>query len=128
MEEKDAKKKPYRIVKIEGKVTWKIEELWDGGVERSPYGSIEAAKKSEEKFARDNGFIDDLELQEVEEEQEKSLTSAFERDSRGTWTCKDTCAIEINNKEIVFSKGMAFTKGVMYMSVDVAKWLDEHSS
>jgi len=49
-------------------VTFRIEELWDGGIERAPYGSREAAIKNEENIARDNGFIDDRVLQDIMEE------------------------------------------------------------
>ena len=126
MEEKETNKKAYRVVQIEGKISWKVEELWDGGIERAPYGSKEAAIRSEENIARDNGFIDDLVLQDIVEEK-KSPTDAFERDDRGTWHCKEACAIEMENKEIVFTEGMTFTKGIPFMAVDVAKWLDENS-
>ena len=126
MEEKKTNKKAYRVVQIEGKISWKVEELWDGGIERAPYGSIEAAIRSEEKIARENGFIDDLVLQEAIETKTSPL-DAFERDNRGTWHCKQGCTIEIENKEIVFSEGMTFTKGTPYMMIDVAKWLDENS-
>ena len=126
MEEKETNKKAYRVVQIEGKITFKVEELWDGGIERAPYGSKEAAIRSEENIARDNGFIDDLVLQDIVEEK-ISPTDAFERDARGTWHCKEACAIEIGNKEIVFTEGMTFTKGIPYLAVDVAKWLDENS-
>lgn len=126
MGEKETNKKAYRVVQIEGKISWKVEELWDGGIERAPYGSKEAAISSEENIARDNGFIDDLVLQEIMEEK-KSPTDAFEKDARGTWHCKEACAIEMENKEIVFTVGMTFTKGIPYMTIDVAKWLDENS-
>ena len=126
MEEEKTNKKAYRVVQIEGKITFKVEELWDGGIERAPYGNKEAAIRSEENIARDNGFIDDLVLQGIVEEK-TSPTDAFERDARGTWHCKQACAIEIENKEIVFTKGMAFTKGILFMAIDVAKWLDENS-
>ncbi len=126
MEEKETNKKAYRVVQIEGKITWKVEELWGGGIERASYGSKEAAIRSEENVARDNGFIDDLVLQDIVEEI-KSPTDAFERDAHGTWHCKEACAIEMENKEIVFTKGMTFTKGIPYLMIDVAKWLDENS-
>jgi hypothetical protein len=119
-------KKAYRVVQIEGKMSFRIEELWDGGIERAPYGSIEAAIRSEEKIARDNGFIDDLVQQEIIE-RKISPMDAFERDNRGTWHCKEACAIEMENKEIVFTEGMTFTKGIPFMGIDVAKWLDENS-
>ena len=127
MEEKGTNKKTYRIVQIEGKITWKIEELWDGGIERAPFSSKEGAIKSEEKIARDNGFFDDLVLQDIVEEEKKSPTDAFERDARGTWHCKQACSIVMENKEIVFTEGMTFTKGTPYMAVDIAEWLDENS-
>ena len=127
MEEKETSKKAYRVVEIEGKISWKVEELWDGGIERAPYGNKEAAIRSEENIARDNGFIDDLVLQDNEEEKKKSPTDAFERDSRGTWLCTRACTIEMENKAIVFTKGMTFRKGSPFMMVDVAKWLDESS-
>ena len=105
MEEKETSKKAYRIVQIEGKISWKVEELWDGGIERAPYGNKEAAIRSEENIARDNGFIDDLVLQDIVEEKKKSPTDVFERDSRGTWLCKRTCTIEMENKAISLGKG-----------------------
>ena len=126
MEEKETNKKTYRVVQIEGKVSFRIEELWEGGIERAPYGSVEAAIRSEEKIARDNGFIDDLVLQETIEKKTSPL-DAFERDNRGTWRCKEACSIEMENKEIVFTEGMAFSKGDPFMGVDVAKWLDDNS-
>ena len=126
MEEKETSKKAYRVVEIKGKISWKVEELWDGGIERAPYGNKEAAVRSEENIARDNGFIDDLVLQDIVEEK-KSPTDAFERDSRGTWHCKQACTLEIGKTEIVFTEGMKFTKGIPFMMVDVAKWLDENS-
>ncbi len=126
MEEKETRKKAYRAVQIEGKISWKVEELWDGGIERAPYGTKEGAIRSEENIARDNGFIDDLVLQDIMGE-EKSPTDSFERDARGTWHCKEACTIEIENKEVVFTKGMTFTKGSPFMMIDVAKWLDENS-
>ena len=120
-------KKAYSVTQIEGKITWKVEELWDGGIERAPYSSKEAAIRSEEKIAQDNGFIDDLVLQDIIEEAKESPTDAFEKDAQGTWHCKHACAIEIANKEIVFTEGMTFTKGTPYMLIDVGKWLDENS-
>ena len=126
MEEKETNKKAYRVVQIEGKISWKVEELWDGGIERAPYGSKDAAIRSEENIARDNGFIGDLELQGIVEEK-KSPTDGFERDAQGTWHCKQTGSIEMENKEIIVTEGMTFTKGILFMAVDIAKWLDENS-
>jgi len=126
MAKKETDKKIYRVVQIEGKMSFRIEELWDGGIERGPYGSQEAAKKSEERIAQDNGFFDDLVLQDIIA-RKISPTDAFERDNRGTWSCKQGCTIEMGNKELVFVEGQTFSKGIPFMGGDVATWLDENS-
>ena len=123
---KENNKKTYRVVQIEGKITWRVEELWDGGVIRGPYGSRDTAIQNEENIARANGFIDNLVLKEIVG-QEKSRTDAFEKDSDGNWHCIEACSIEMNKKIIVFAKGIKFTKGTPFMGIDVAKWLDENS-
>jgi hypothetical protein len=121
-------KKPYRVFLVEGKISWRIEELWDGGVVRGPYGSKEGAIRNEEKIAREKGFIDALVLQEVVGE-ETSPANAFRKEASGDWHCVQGCSInfENENKEIVFTEGMTFSKGTPFMGVDVAKWLDEHA-
>jgi len=50
-----ADKKGYRVSQIEGKITWQVEELWQGGTNRGPYGTKEAAIGAEEKVAREKG-------------------------------------------------------------------------
>jgi hypothetical protein len=129
MQQGDVKsgKKPYRVVQIEGRITWRIEELWEGGVVRQPYGSRDNAVKHEEGVARQNGFIDDLVLQETATAAPSPLDS-FRKDAAGNWRCVAACAIDIENKEIVFSEGSSFTKGAPFMGVDVARWLDEHAA
>ena len=62
---KQSNKKAYRVSQIEGKITWQVEELWDGGVVRGPFGTKESAILKEEKIAADNGFIDDLVLEKA---------------------------------------------------------------
>jgi hypothetical protein len=118
-------KKKYRVSQIEGKITWEVEELWEGGSKHGPYGTKEAAINGEEKIAREKGFIDDLVLQEVVGEEVKPA-DAFEKDQKGTWHCVQACSIDMENKRLVFSTGMSFTKGAPFMGVDVADWLDEN--
>jgi hypothetical protein len=118
-------KKPYRVVQVEGKITWRIEELWDGGVVRGPYGSRDSGVKAEEAIGREKGFVDALVLQEVAGK-EQLPANAFKKDAAGNWRCAMACAIDIENKEIIFTEGMAFSRGAPFMGVDVAKWLDEH--
>jgi hypothetical protein len=119
-------KKPYRVVQVEGKITWRVEGLWDGGFVRGPYGSRDGAIRSEEAIGRANGFIDSLVLKEVAGKKE-SPVDAFKKDAGGNWHCDVACAIDIENKEIIFTEGMAFSRGTPFMGVDVAKWLDEHA-
>jgi len=120
-----AKNKTYRVVQNEGKATFRIEELWEGGEQRGPFGSKEAAIKREEAIAQENGFIDNLALEGVVAK-EVSLTESFEKDSDGDWHCKQGCSIEIGNKEVVFTAGMKFKKGEPFIGVEVAEWLDEN--
>ena len=56
------KQRRYRVVQNEGKTTWRIEELWDGGVVRSLFTNREYAIRREEKIAEEEGFIDELVL------------------------------------------------------------------
>jgi hypothetical protein len=125
MEEKETNKKFYRIVKIEGKITWSIEELWDGGVTRGPYSSQHGAKRAEEKIAQENGFLDDLVLQEVVGE-EIMPEDAFENIGGGEWQCLKACTIDVGNKTVVFTEGMEFKKGTLYQGIDVAEWLENN--
>ena len=129
MQEKNTQssERGYRVVQTEGKITWRIEELWDGGVVRGPFGSEEIAIQREEDIARAEGFIDDLVLKETIGE-EVSIHDAVEKDSEGNWHCLNAISIEMEQRIIVISAGMTFTKGVLFMGVDVAKWLDEHYS
>ena len=129
MKEKNnqSRERGYRVVQNEGMITWRIEELWDGGVVRSPFGAKESAIRREEDIARAEGFIDDLVLKEVVAE-EKSPCDDFEKDSDGNWRCTNATSIEINNRVIAIGKGTTITKGVPFMLVDVYKWLDDNCS
>ncbi len=125
-EVKSSGKKLYRVAQIEGKITWKVEELWDGGIVRQPFGTKDAAIKYEQEAARKGGFFDALVLQDVALK-EKTPEETFQKDAKGNWHCTEACAIDMENKEIVFTEGMTFVKGAPFMGVDVAKWLDEHT-
>ena len=126
MAEENSGSKPYRVVQNEGKISWRIEELWEGGAVREPFGSKDSAINAEKEIARNNGFIDALVLQEAGEE--KTLpTEAFEKDDVGTWRCLKGCSVSIDKTEMVFTEGSEFVKGNLYMGIDVAKWLDENA-
>ena len=119
--------KVYRVVQNEGKISFRVEELWEGGVQRGPFGSRDAAIQHEEKAAQDGGFADELHLEGVIEEK-KDATESFEKDTEGNWTCVEACSIEINDKEVVFTEGQTFAKGTPFMGIDVAEWLEGESS
>ncbi|MDD4984726.1 MAG: hypothetical protein PHQ43_02890 [Dehalococcoidales bacterium] len=121
----ETSKKYYRISQIEGKITWQVEELWEGGTVRGPYGTKEAAINNEEQAARDNGFIDDLVLKETVGA-EISPSRNFEKDQKGNWHCVQACSINIEGKELVLTEGMSFSKGIPFMGVDVANYLEEN--
>lgn len=129
MEEKNSQssERGYRVVQQEGKITWNIEELWDGGVVRGPFGARETAIRREEDIARTEGFIDDLVLKETIEEEE-SISDCVEKDAEGNWHCIKATAVEIGNRVIALTEGTTFVKGIPFMGVYVAEWLDEHAS
>jgi len=109
MKEKNnqSSERAYRVIQIEGKITRSIEELWDGGVVRGPFGSKAAAIQREEDIARAEGFIEDLVLKEAIGE-EVSTHDAVEKDSEGNWHCLKAISIEMENRMIVLSVGMIF--------------------
>ena len=116
----------YRVAKIEGKITWRIEELWDGGVVRSQFGGKESAIRAEEDIARAEGFIDDLVLKEAVGE-EASPCPSFEKDSDGNWRCIKAVSLNIERRTLIIAEGRTFTRGVLFLNIaDVAKWLDEN--
>jgi len=121
----ESSKKPYRIVHPEGKITWSIEELWEGGIIRGPYGSKHAAIKAEEIVAQEDGFIHDLALQEVVGE-EIMPTDAFEKDADGNWHCLKACTINVEGKSIIITAGMTFETGSLFLGADIGKWLTEN--
>ncbi len=118
--------KVYRVVQNEGKISFRVEESWEGGQQRGPYGSKEAAIAAEERVAEDGGFAKDLVLEGVTAV-EKSPLDAFVKVDDDNWTCTEGCSIEINDKEVVFTEGQSFAKGTPFMGVDVAKWLSDNS-
>ena len=120
-----AEQRNFRISQIEGKITWQVEELWEGGVVRGPYGTKDAAIYAEQKFATEKNFISSLVLQETVE-QKVNLEESFTRDDDGNWLCTQACSLTIDQKEMRFNEGLTFAKGTPYMGVDVADWLEKN--
>ena len=117
--------KKYRVIQNEGKISWRVEELWDGGETRTPFGSRDAAIAAEEKIAREKGYINDL-VPEILGEEKTLPTDAFTKDPEGAWVCQIGCSVDIDKKEVVFTQGMKFKKGDRYLGLDVTDWLDKN--
>ncbi|UCD10004.1 MAG: hypothetical protein JSU79_05015 [Dehalococcoidales bacterium] len=120
-----AEQRNYRVAQIDGKITWQVEELWEGGVVRGPYGTKDAAIYAEEKFATENNFLESLVLQEAVEHK-LNLAEAFTRDEEGNWSCLQACSLTIDRKEMRFNEGLTFAKGTPYMGVDIVDWLEKN--
>lgn len=120
-----AEQRNYRVAQIDGKITWQVEELWEGGAVRGPYGTKDAAISAEEKIATENNFLDSLVLKEAVEHQ-LNLADAFSRDDEGNWICTQACSLTIDLKEMRFNEGLTFAKGTPYMGVDIAEWLEKN--
>ena len=59
---------------------------------------------------------------------ETTPLDAFRRNPDGSWTSLKPTAIKTETKLIQIPQGMTFRKGEEYLFVDVAQWLEEHSS
>ena len=46
----ETNKRAYRIVQNEGKITYRVEDLWEGGIKKGPYNSVEIARKDERRL------------------------------------------------------------------------------
>ncbi len=119
-------KRVFRVVQNEGAITWRVEELWNGGVVRGPFGAKEYAIRREQNIAREQGFFDALVFQDNGgQTAERPVVSCFEKAPGGEWRCIDPVSLSIGNATIMVGKGTSFKKGVPFMGMDVAKWLDE---
>ena len=61
------------------------------------------------------------------EQQDSTMLDHFTKNPDATWTCTKATAIKVGKRTIAISQGMTFTKGMPYLVVDVAEWLDGHS-
>jgi hypothetical protein len=50
----------------------------------------------------------------------------FVRDRSGVWRCIEPATIELPSGRIQVAPGSTFTRGTMFMNVELAKLLDEH--
>lgn len=57
---------------------------------------------------------------------QESPCSAFQRNPNGSWTSIKSVTINGPNGQIQISPGMTFIRGVLFMGLDLAAWLDEN--
>lgn len=50
----------------------------------------------------------------------------FVRDSGGVWRCIRAATLELPSGRIQVTPGSVFTRGTMFMNVELARLLDEH--
>lgn len=61
------------------------------------------------------------------EQKDPAILDRFKKNPDGTWTCTRATSIKVGNRVLAINQGMTFTKGVPYLVVDVAEWLDGQS-
>jgi hypothetical protein len=54
-----------------------------------------------------------------------SLGKAFQRNADGSWTCVQPATLEGPNGRIQVAEGTTYRRGVLFMGVEFARWLDE---
>ena len=58
---------------------------------------------------------------------QESPCSAFKKNPNGSWTCiKPVTISKPDGGQVSLSPGITITRGVSFMGLDVAKWLDEN--
>jgi hypothetical protein len=58
---------------------------------------------------------------------EKTILDAFVRDADGAWCCVRAVTLEGPGGRIQVAEGARFRHGIIFMGVDVARFLDAHS-
>jgi hypothetical protein len=57
----------------------------------------------------------------------KKAIKAFRRDPDGSWTCVAPADFEGPNGRIQVAPGARFTRGTVFMGVELVSWLDEQA-
>ena len=61
------------------------------------------------------------------QQKDQAILDHFQKNSDGTWTCTRATSIKVGNRVLAINKDMTFTRGVPYLVVDVAEWLEGHA-
>lgn len=57
---------------------------------------------------------------------ERDVRRAFWRNEDGSWICIDPVTIEHPNGRVQVAPGTTLLPGMLYMGIDLARWLDEN--
>jgi hypothetical protein len=55
----------------------------------------------------------------------ENLGLAFQRNADGSWTCLKPTTLEGPNGRIQVSEGSTYRRGMLFMGIELARWLDE---
>jgi hypothetical protein len=55
----------------------------------------------------------------------QSLARAFQRNADGSWTCVEPATLNGPSGRIQVPIGATYHRGMMFMGIELAKWLDE---
>ncbi len=55
-----------------------------------------------------------------------TFIKAFKREALGVWLCSLPATLDLPNGRIQVSPGHRFTRGMLFMNVDLAALLDDH--
>lgn len=55
----------------------------------------------------------------------EKLAKAFQRNADGSWTCVQPMTLEGPNGRIQVPEGVHLKRGMLFMGVELAKWLDQ---
>ena len=57
----------------------------------------------------------------------KNFIKGFRRNSDGSWECVAAVTLDGPKGRIQVTEGSRFTRGTVFMGIDLAKWLDEEA-
>jgi len=57
---------------------------------------------------------------------EQSPCEAFQKNPDGTWVSTKATTLKVKNRTMTIPMGMKFTRGEVFMFIDVAEWLEEN--
>jgi len=62
------------------------------------------------------------------EQKDEAICQAFQKHSDGSWSSISSTTIQGPNGSVQINPGLTFRKGVVFMGIELATWLDENCS